>query len=219
MLLATACSTSGENGVDDLAEPEVNTPIVETSSAEETSEPRESTSRESTVETTTPQDTTPQEKCADLPKDPHDSFPSGSAPGRMPADDGSDYNYWIQDIDNQYDPCAELSWIIFKGSLGDENGPQGLAGSIADGLALYRDGEPISEMKLFGRIDNVAPLENGAAVIEWTERGTYTAEGWVNHHSVDLRLTDDGIEAFAGDTGDFNERWDYPVGYLLGTYD
>lgn len=214
LLFVAACSTSGDSGADDLAEPEVNTPIMETSSVDETSTPQESTPQESTVETTTPRET-----CADLPKDPHDSFPSGSAPGRMPADDGSDNNYWIEDIDNQYDPCAELSWITFKGSLGDENGPQGLAGSIADGLALYRNGEPISEMKLFGRIDKVAPLENGAAVIDWSERGQFTAEGFVNHYSVDLRLTDDGFEAFAGDTEKFYERWDYPVGYLLGTYD
>ena len=206
MLFTTACSDSGDSGADDLAEPEVNTPIAATSSAEQKEE--SSTSEEA-----------PEETCADLPKDPRDSFPSGSAPGRMPADDGSDNNYWIQDIDNQYDPCAELSWIIFKGSLGDENGPQGLAGSIADGLALYRDGEPISEMKLFGRIDKVAPLENGAAVIDWSERGQFTADGFVNHYSVDLRLTDDGFEAFAGDTEKFYERWDYPVGYLLGTYD
>ena len=206
VLLATACTDPGDSGADDLAEPEVNTPIVATSTAEQKEE--SSTSEEA-----------PEETCADLPKDPHDSFPSGSAPGRMPADDGSDYNYWIQDIDNQYDPCAELSWIIFKGSLGDENGPQGLAGSIADGLALYRDGEPISEMKLFGRIDKVAPLENGGAVIEWSERGQFTADGFVNHYSVDLRLTDDGFEAFAGDTEKFYERWDYSVGYLLGTYD
>lgn len=137
----------------------------------------------------------------------------------MPADDGSDNNYWIDDIDNQYDPCAELSWIIFKGSLGNKHRRQGTAASVADGLALYRNGEPISEVKLFGRIDRIAPLENGGAVIEWSERGTYTADGWVNHHSVDLRLTDDGFEAFAGDTKKFYERWDYSVGYLLGTYD
>ena len=217
MLLATACSTSGENGVDDLAEPEVNTPIAATSSTAE--KPTESTASTVQEEESSTSEEAPEETCADLSKDPRDSFPSGSAPGRMPADDGSDNNYWIEDIDNQYDPCAELSWIIFKGSLGDENGPQGLAGSIADGLALYRDGEPISEMKLFGRIDKVAPLENGAAVIEWSERGQFTADGFVNHYSVDLRLTDDGFEAFAGDTKKFYERWDYSVGYLLGTYD
>lgn len=159
------------------------------------------------------------DNCANLPSDPREQYATGTAPGRMPADNGSDTNYWIEDIDNQYDPCAPLSWITFKGSLGGENGPQGLAGSIADGLALYVDGEPASEAKLFGQIDQITPLENGGATIEWSERGHYTADGFVNHYSADIRPANGGIEAFAGDTEKFNESWNYPVGYLLGTYD
>lgn len=155
------------------------------------------------------------ENCANLPTDPRQQYATGTAPGRMPADDGSDTNYWIEDIDNQYDPCAPLSWITFKGSLGGENGPQGTAASIADGLALYVNGEPASEVKLFGRIDQVTPLENGGATIEWSERGQYTADGFTNHYSADIRATHSGVEAFAGDTEKFNESWNYPVGYLL----
>lgn len=155
------------------------------------------------------------ENCASLPTDPREQYATGTAPGRMPADDGSDNNYWIEDIDNQYDPCAALSWITFKGSLGNADRPQGTAASIADGLALYVDGEPASEVKLFGRIDRVTPLENGGATIEWSERGQYTADGFTNHYSADIRATQGGVEAFAGDTEKFNESWNYPVGYLL----
>ena len=157
--------------------------------------------------------------CAHLPSDPRQQYATGTAPGRMPADDGSDYNYWIEDIDNQYDPCAPLSWITFKGSLGDENGPQGLAGSVADGLALYVNGEPVSEAKLFGQIDQITPLENGGATVAWSERGEITANGFVNHYSADIRPANGGIEAISGDTEKFYEWWHYPVGYLLGTYD
>ena len=157
--------------------------------------------------------------CAHLPSDPRQQYATGTAPGRMPADDGSDYNYWIEDIDNQYDPCAPLSWITFKGSLGDENGPQGLAGSVADGLALYVNGEPVSEAKLFGQIDQITPLENGGATVAWSERGRFTADGFVNHYSADIRPANGGIEAISGDTEKFYEHWHYPVGYLLGTYD
>jgi len=159
------------------------------------------------------------ENCAHLPSDPRQQYATGTAPGRMPADDGSDTNYWIEDIDNQYDPCAPLSWITFKGSLGGENGPQGTAASIADGLALYVNGEPASEVKLFGQIDQITPLENGGATIAWSERGQFTADGFVNHYSADIRATHSGVEAFAGDTEKFNESWNYPVGYQLGTYD
>ena len=157
--------------------------------------------------------------CAQLPKDPREAYPSGTAPGRMPADDGSDYNYWIDDIDNAYDPCAQLSWIVFRGSLGDEHSHAGTAASIADGLALYINGEPAKEMKLFGRIDNITPLENGGATFEWSERGQYTADGYVNHYSAELRVIDGAVSAVAGDTAKFHEWWDYPVSYLLGTYD
>ena len=159
------------------------------------------------------------DNCASLPTDPRQQYATGTAPGRMPADNGSDNNYWIEDIDNQYDPCAELSWITFKGSLGDPNRPQGTAASIADGLALYVNGEPASEVKLFGRIDQVTPLDNGGIKVEWSERGQYTADGFTNHYSADIRATQGGVEAFAGNTEKFNDSWHYPVGYLLGTYD
>ena len=155
------------------------------------------------------------DNCAHLPSDPRQQYATGTAPGRMPADDGSDTNYWIEDIDNQYDPCAPLSWITFKGSLGGENGPQGLAGSVADGLALYVNGEPVSEAKLFGQIDQITPLENGGATVAWSERGRFTADGFVNHYSADIRPANGGIEAISGDTEKFYEHWHYPVGYLL----
>ena len=159
------------------------------------------------------------DSCAQLPKDPREAYPSGSAPGRMPADDDSDYNYWIEDIDNAYDPCAPLSWIVFHGSLGDEHDRAGTAASVADGLALYINGEPAGEMKLFGRIDNITPLDGGGAAIEWSERGQYTADGYVNHYSAELRATDGTVTAVAGDAAKFHESWDYPISYLLGTYD
>lgn len=155
------------------------------------------------------------DNCASLPTDPRQQYATGTAPGRMPADNGSDNNYWIEDIDNQYDPCAELSWITFKGSLGDANRPQGTAASIADGLALYVNGEPASEVKLFGRIDQVTPLDNGGIKVEWSERGQYTADGFTNHYSADIRATQGRVEAFAGNTEKFNDSWNYPVGYLL----
>ena len=139
--------------------------------------------------------------CVQLPRDPREAYPSNSTPGRMPADDGSDFNYWIEDIDNAYDPCSRLSWIVFQG------------------VALYVDGKPVKEMKLFGRIDSIEPLGDGAAVFKWSERGNYTAEGFVNHYSAELRVTDGDIAAVSGDVAKFHQSWDYPVSYLLGTYD
>ena len=65
------------------------------------------TSTQAPPETSTPPDGT----CADLPKDPRTQYETGTAPGRMPSADGSDYNFWIDNIDNHYDPCAPLSWL------------------------------------------------------------------------------------------------------------
>lgn len=196
--------------------------VTQTTAIEEPAGPENTASENTASESATPPAQQTQDNadaCAQLPKDPREAYPAGSAPGRMPADDGSDYNYWIADIDNAYDPCAELSWIVFRGSLGDEHDRAGTAASVADGLALYVNGEPAREVKLFGRIDNITPLDGGGATFEWSERGQYTAEGYVNHYSVELRVTDGAVTAVSGDTAEFHERWDYSVSYLLGTYD
>ena len=56
--------------------------------------------------TTQQQDKSGDSECTELPNDPRKVYASGTAPGRMPADDGSDFNYWIADIDNSYDPVS-----------------------------------------------------------------------------------------------------------------
>lgn len=59
--------------------------------------------------TTQQQDKSEDSECTELPNDPRKVYASGTAPGRMPADDGSDFNYWIADIDNSYDPARRLA--------------------------------------------------------------------------------------------------------------
>lgn len=223
-LAIASCSATEDTTADTVADTGGMAPTVTASiggdGAETEKTVTETVAQQPSGEAARPAAAAPEgDNCAHLPSDPRQQYATGTAPGRMPADNGSDTNYWIEDIDNQYDPCAPLSWITFKGSLGGENGPQGLAGSIADGLALYVDGEPASEAKLFGQIDQITPLENGGATIAWSERGQFTADGFVNHYSADIRPANGGIEAVSGDTEKFYENWHYPVGYLLGTYD
>lgn len=223
-LAIASCSTTEDTTADTTADTGGMAPTITASiggdGAETEKTVTETVAQQPSGEAARPAAAAPEgDNCAHLPSDPRQQYATGTAPGRMPADNGSDTNYWIEDIDNQYDPCAPLSWITFKGSLGGENGPQGLAGSIADGLALYVDGEPASEAKLFGQIDQITPLENGGATIAWSERGQFTADGFVNHYSADIRPANGGIEAVSGDTEKFYENWHYPVGYLLGTYD
>lgn len=209
-------------------------PLIFTACSSETDAPPVITITQTTVveepsSSNTPDTATPPAKqpaqqnntdaCAQLPNDPREAYPSNSTPGRMPADDGSDSNYWIEDIDNAYDPCKRLSWIIFRGSLGDKERPAGTGASITDGVAFYVDGKPVKEMKAFGRIDSITPLKDDGAIFAWSARGNYTAEGFVNHYSAEIRVIDGGIAAVSGDIEKFHDRWSSSTSYLLGTYD
>ena len=157
--------------------------------------------------------------CTELPNDPRTVYASGTAPGRMPADDGSDFNYWIADIDNSYDPCATISWIIFRGSMGDVEGPTGTGASIADGLALYVNGAPAKDMSVFDRVESVTPVSDNQVDFTWGERSRSTAEGITAHHTVRLQAQGDTVEPISGEVEEFNKmRADLPS-YQLGTYD
>ena len=161
----------------------------------------------------------PAPLCDTPPNDPREAYPAGSAPGRMPADDGSDFNYWIEDIDNAYDPCAPLSWIVFRGSLGDEHRPAGTGASIADGLALYVNGAPAQDMAAVDKIESVTPTPDGGVDLAWGERTGATAEGITAHYTVHLRNDGGAVVPVSGNIDEFNRWWNYPVHYLLGTYD
>ena len=157
--------------------------------------------------------------CTELPNDPRTIYASGTAPGRMPADDGSDFNYWIADIDNSYDPCATISWIIFRGSMGDVEGPTGTGASIADGLALYVNGAPAKDMSVFDRVESVTPVSDNQVDCTWGERSRSTAEGITAHHTVRLQAQGDTVEPISGEVEEFNKMWVDLPSYQLGTYD
>ena len=174
------------------------------------------TSTQAPPETASP----PDDTCANLPKDPRKQYETGTAPGRMPAADGSDYNFWIDNIDNHYDPCAPLSWIVFDGQLGDVNGPAGTAGSITDGVAFYSYGKPQIDMHIFGRVDSIQLVEDKVLEFTWSERTRSTAEGFTAQYTVRIQTQSGGIAATEGNVAEFYQRWSDRSGfYMLGTYD
>ncbi|WP_133064910.1 hypothetical protein [Corynebacterium hadale] len=201
--------------------------VTQTTVVEEPTGPENTASDNAAPESTASESATPPaqqtqdnaDACAQLPKDPREAYPSGTAPGRMPADDGSDFNYWIEDIDNAYDPCAPLSWIIFRGSLGDEHRPAGTGASIADGLALYVNGAPAQDMAAVDKIESVVPTPDGGVDLAWGERTGATAEGITAHYTVHLLNDGGAVVPVSGSIDEFNRWWNYPVHYLLGTYD
>ena len=159
------------------------------------------------------------EECSALPTDPREQYPSGTAPGRMPAvgDATGEDSYWIEDIENNYDPCAHLSWIVFRGSLGRVDGPAGTGASITDGIAFYIDGTPVKNMKLFTAIEDVSRNADDSVNFAWGELGETTAAGITDHYMATLRIENGGITAVAGDVDKFNENWNYPGSeYQLG---
>ena len=158
-------------------------------------------------------------ECTELPNDPRKVYASGTAPGRMPADDDSDFNYWIADIENSYDPCATISWIIFRGSMGDLDGPAGTGASIADGIAFYVNGAPAKDMSVFDKVESITPVSDNEVDFTWGERSRSTAEGITAHHTVRLRAQDDSLEPVSGEVEEFNKMWVDLPSYQLGTYD
>lgn len=213
-LALASCSTGGTDTAAPApftSAPAPSTSVVTTTSVETTTAEETPSSSESPA---------PEAECAALPKDPREQYPTGTAPGRMPNVDGTDYNYWIADIENHYDPCAPVSWIIFRGSLGDERGPAGTGASITDGIAFYINGKPDGEMRTFTSIENVALASPDTVVMTWGERTGATAEGITAHYSVTLEADPGGIQAIGGEMLEFTDRWYSPYGmYMLGTYD
>ncbi|MEJ4117891.1 MULTISPECIES: hypothetical protein [Corynebacterium] len=170
-------------------------------------------------ESTQQQEKGKDDACAKLPNDPRKIYASGTAPGRMPADDGSDFNYWIADIENSYDPCATISWITFRGSMGDLNGPAGTGASIADGIAFYVNGAPVKDMSVFDKVESVTPVSDNEVDFTWGERSRSTAEGITAHHTVRLQAQGNSLEPVSGEVEKFNKMWVALPSYQLGTYD
>ena len=193
------------SGGDDAASAAAPSPSDSTDEADET--------------TTQQQEKGKDHECAELPNDPRTVYASGTAPGRMPADDGSDFNFWIGDIENSYDPCATISWIIFRGSMGDVEGPAGTGASIADGLALYVNGLPAKDMSVFDKVESITQVSDNQVDFTWGERSRSTAEGITAHHTVRLQAQGDTIEPVSGEVEEFNKMWVDLPSYQLGTYD
>lgn len=217
---AAGCSTSGN-----LEEPALSTvaaPTQEDTAEEVVTEvvTKEAPAEESKAEKPKKHAPKKKEKCASLPKDPRDQYPDGSAPGRMPAEDWEDYNFWIGDIENHYDPCAPVSWIIFRGGLGDADHPAQTGASMTNGIAFYVHGEPIDEMTLFTQVESVTANPDGSVDFTWGERTRSTAEGITAYYTATIEPRDGTMVPLSGNAKDFSGHWNEPRNkFLLGHYD
>ena len=219
--LTTGCSTS-----ENLAEPEPQSAPLSTVSAPSADEGAEEEVVTETVtkapaeKETKSEKPKKKEKCASLPKDPRDQYEDGTAPGRMPQAGGNPYDthYWIENIDNFYDPCAPVSWIIFYGGRGDIDGPTNTGASVSQGIAFYINGEPDGEMRTFRQINNVS-LDGDTISFDWHEREQDLMGSVKLENSVTLAYDNGHIEAVDGDVDAFNQYWNSSDQYILGHYD
>lgn len=209
-LFAAGCSQTGEM-------PEAVMTTVDKPAAQETDAVTETVTAEEKTTVAAPTKPTASSNCASLPKDPRSMYPSGTAPGRMPSATGSDTNYWIEDIDNYYDPCAPVSWVIFRGMRGDINGPAGTGASVSDGIAFYLNGEPDGDMRTFRRITGVS-LSGDTVSFSWGERPQDLSGSVKEYNSATLSFSGGRIQAVGGDVAAFNTYWNGSDRYMLGHY-
>ena len=94
------------------------------------------------------------------------------------------------------------------------DGPAGTGASVTDGLALYVDGIPVSDMHLFTKVESVDIIEEHTLRLTWGQRGGATAAGITDYYSVDLQAVNGTVLAVAGDVDAFNRMW-AQTGYLL----
>lgn len=201
----TGCSSSGES---------LNEPVLSTQAAPPESETATEETTSADKDTKKPE---PDNKCASLTKDPREQYPDHEAPGRMPARDWEDNNFWINDIENHYDPCAPISWIIFRGGLGDAERPAHTGASMTDGVAFYVHGEPVDDMTLFTRVESVTTNPDGAVEFIWGERTRSTAEGITAHFTATIEPRDGSMVPVSGNGSEFSARWNDPSAkFLLG---
>lgn len=200
----TGCSSSGES---------LNESAMTTVAAADEGASTQSSSAQPSSE----EKPAPDKKCSSLPKDPREQYPDHESPGRMPARDWEDNNFWINDIENHYDPCAPISWIIFRGGLGDAERPAQTGASMTDGIAFYVHGEPVDDMTLFTRIESVTTNPDGAVEFIWGERTRSTAEGITAHFTATIEPRDGSMVPVSGNGSEFSARWNDPKAkFLLG---
>lgn len=223
-LTALATLTAGCSTSENLAEPEPQSAPLSTVSAPSADEGAEEEVVTETVtkapaeKETKSEKPKKKEKCASLPNDPRDQYPDGSAPGRMPNAKGHDMQYWIEDIENHYDPCAPVSWIIFHGGRGGMEGPAYTGASVSSGIAFYINGEPDGEMRTFRGISNVS-LNGDTIDFDWHERQQDLMGSVKLDNHVTLGYSNGHIEAVDGDVDAFNQYWHGQDQYMLGHYD
>lgn len=204
----TACSDAADNAGGELDQPLMSTIAADDGTAEST-EPSSATSEPAEAsESSEASAAADDEDCASLPNDPRELYPSGEGElGKMESKLGGGNYFWITGIDNNYDPCAPISWISFTGARGDQSGPAMTGASLTDGLALYLGGKPAGEMGSIDRIESIKRISPTELELSWGELRNGTAAGVTDHFTVTLRNQNGRLEVDGADRSAFYDEW------------
>ncbi|OFR41029.1 hypothetical protein R3O68_00440 [Corynebacterium simulans] len=139
-----------------------------------------------------------EEKCADGGSDLQKRFANG-AKGVLNTDkDNFKFHYTVSD--GAYDPCAELSYAVLDGALGDENGPAGTGASIADGILIWSEGELVGGHGITAAsVEEVSMVGDDEIELTVGHRGRSTAEGITETARVRLDVEDGQLVPVGGD--------------------
>lgn len=126
---------------------------------------------------------------APVPTDPNceESDPSEALSGDSPipvdfANMQSETGYFHYNIsDDAVDPCIPLSWATFNGGLGDEEGSNATAGSSRQTVALFADGQLITEPApiLARTIDEVERIDDSTVRVTYAFLGDEPDRIWL----------------------------------------
>lgn len=107
------------------------------------------------------------------------AFGPHTALNRIPVagDPGTFYSFTISD--NQFNPCADLSWIVLDGSLGNADGAGGTGASIGETVVFFHGNQLITDPLPFmmRSVESVQRLDSGGIRILHGHLGGATAEG------------------------------------------
>lgn len=139
-----------------------------------------------------------EEKCADGGSDLQKRFANG-AKGVLNTDkDNFKFHYTVSD--GAYDPCAELSYAVLDGALGDENDPAGTGASIVDGILIWSEGELVGGHGITAAsVEEVSMVGDDEIELTVGHRGRSTAEGITETARVRLEVEDGQLVPVGGD--------------------
>ncbi len=137
--------------------------------------------------TPTPVATTAAALASETTQHTEDCTASAPALPDSPIPTNTSMSLYVDNTEDNFDPCAKLSWVELGGSLGTPgNGPAHTGASMVEALVLFHDGEMIAAPApvVSESIESVQRISDRALSVELGHRTGSTAAGITETESV-----------------------------------